>query len=214
MQIEVFHDTACPWCRIGKQHLKQALAQWHGTEVSLTYRAFLLNPNIPSSGYAFHDYMHAKGGGAVPLEQWFAAPRAMGEQAGLVFNFERIEDAPNTLLSHKLIAAAPDAQRETLIDAVYGAYFEEGRNIGDEAVLLAIAGEIGLDAGMMRKRLHADETEQRVQDDLRRGQQLGVTGVPFFVFDQRLAFSGAQRPETILQVMQQAAAMPTEEQAS
>ena len=94
MQIDVFHDIACPWCRIGKAHLKQALQNWHGEPVEVSYRAYFLNPDIPVEGYEFAPYMTAKGGGRVPMEQWFAQPRDAGERAGVVFNFDRIEKAP------------------------------------------------------------------------------------------------------------------------
>jgi predicted DsbA family dithiol-disulfide isomerase len=203
MRIDVFHDTACPWCRIGKQHLKLALAQWDGEPVTVHYHAYFLNPAIPPAGYRFQEYMHAKGGGRVPLEQWFTAPREMGARAGVIFNFEKIEYAPNTLLSHCLIAAVPEPQRESIIDAVYAAYFEHGRNIGDLDILLAIAHENGIDPHALRPQLETETTRENVLADAAQAQQLGITGVPFFIFNQRLAFSGAQSPITILSVLEQ-----------
>ncbi len=211
MQIDVFHDTACPWCRIGKQHLKLALAQWDGEPVQIHYHAYFLNPTIPTEGYGFRDYMHAKGGGQVPLEQWFAAPREMGSQAGVIFNFERIEVAPNTLLSHCLIAAVPEQHQESIMDAVYDAYFEHGRNIGDIEVLLDIATANGLDTVVLRPQLESQTLQAQVLADIAQAQQIGITGVPFFIFNQRLAFSGAQSPATILRVMQQATQTTHEE---
>ncbi len=98
MRIDVFHDIACPWCRIGKAHLQDALDKWDGEPVEVHYHPFFLNPSIPPEGYPFKAYMLAKGGGSVPLEQWFAAPREMGQRAGMTFNFEQIEHAPNTML--------------------------------------------------------------------------------------------------------------------
>ncbi|MEO0564647.1 MAG: DsbA family oxidoreductase [Chloroflexota bacterium] len=203
MQIDVYHDTACPWCRIGKAHLQQALEQWDGEPVEVRYHTFFLNASIPPEGYNFREYMTAKGGGQVPMEGWFDRPREMGAQVGVTFNFEKIEHAPNTLLSHRLIALAPEDQREAVIDAVYAAYFEGGRNIGDLEVLVEIASSQGMDADEVRARLETDEAEQQVLADAARGQQLGVTGVPFFVFENRYGFSGAQPPAVILQMMQQ-----------
>lgn len=201
MRIDVYHDTACPWCRIGKAHLQQALAQWEGEPVEVQYHTFFLNPSIPAEGHDFREYMTAKGGGQVPMEGWFARPREMGAKAGLTFNFEKIRHAPNTLLSHRLIAITPEDQREAMIDAVYAAYFEDGRNIGDIEVLVALAAAHGMDTDDVRARLASDEAEQQVLADAAYGQQLGVTGVPFFVFENKYAFSGAQPPEAILQVM-------------
>lgn len=204
MKIELYHDTACPWCRIGKAHLQAALDQWDG-EVKVTYHTYFLNPTIPAEGYPFREYMNAKGGGQVPLEQWFAAPRQAGERAGLTFNFEDITHAPNTLLSHRLIALVPESHTERVMDAIYAAYFEQGRNIGDIEVLVAIADEQDLDPDDIRAQLDGDAAEADVLADAQRGQQIGISGVPFFIIDERLAFNGAQPPETILRVLQQAA---------
>jgi predicted DsbA family dithiol-disulfide isomerase len=210
IEIDVFHDMACPWCRIGKQHLKLALEQWEGEPVEVSYRAFFLNPNIPPEGHDFRSYMRAKGGGQVPLEQFFEAPRRMGTAVGLIFNFEQIERAPNTLLSHRLIALTPGAHREAVIDAIYGAYFEHGRDIGDREVLAAIAAEAGLDAEEMRRALQGNAAQQQVEEEARWAQRQGITGVPFFVFNSRLALSGAQPPEALLRALRQVENQPTE----
>ncbi|MEO0564444.1 MAG: DsbA family oxidoreductase [Chloroflexota bacterium] len=205
MRIDLYHDTVCPWCRIGKAHMHQALKQWQGDPVEVHYHTFYLNPDIPTEGYNFREYMTAKGDGQVPLEGWFARPREMGEQVGLKFNFENIEHAPNTTLSHRLIALAPTDQQESMIDAVYAAYFEHGRNIGALDVLLDIATEQGLDRESTREALTGDAETASVAADVQQARQLGVTGVPFFVFNQRYAFSGAQPTEVFLQVMEKVA---------
>jgi len=204
MRIDLFHDTACPWCRIGKAYLKQTLEQWDGESIEVYYHTFFLNPNIPDEGYSFREYMQAKGGGRVSLEQWFDAPRRMGEQAGIIFNFEKIDRAPNTLLSHQLIALAPPDKQEVVIDAVYKAYFQDGLDIGDLDVLVGIAKDNGLDTATIRQQLEQGEKRNEVLADARMGQQIGVTSVPFFIVNQKLAFSGAQAPEVILDVMRQA----------
>ena len=208
MQIDVFHDTVCPWCRIGKQHLKLALQQWTGEPVTVRYHTFFLNADLPPEGKEFRSHLLAKGGGRMTLQQFFDIPRERGAQVGLTFNFEAIERAPNTLLSHRLIAMTPEAQRETMIDALYAAYFEHGRDIGDLETLAAIAGEVGLNAADIRQRLLTDEAQPEVLAEVRLAQELGVTGVPFFVVDNRIAFSGAQPPEFMLKVLNQALTQP------
>lgn len=200
MRIDVFHDTVCPWCRIGKAHLKQALSEWRGEAIDIIYHPFFLNPDIPEEGYDFRRYMTAKGGGRVPLEQWFAAPREMGQRAGLTFNFEAIQHAPNTLLSHQLIILAED--QEPLIDALYKAYFEDGQNIGDIDVLVQIGEQYGLINA--REQLETGTGRDAVVAEVAQAQQLGITGVPFFIFENQFAFSGAQPPELFLQVMERA----------
>jgi predicted DsbA family dithiol-disulfide isomerase len=203
IQIDVFHDTVCPWCRIGKQHLKLALEQWPGETAEITYRTFFLDPNIPAEGRDFRAHMLAKGGGRVSLQQFFDPPRRLGEKSGLTFNFEKIEQAPNSLLSHRLIALTPPELKEAMIDAVYAAYFEDGRDIGSLDTLLEIAAEQGLDSAEMRRLLEGTAAEDEVLGEARWAQQQGISGVPFFIFNGRYAFSGAQPQEVILEVLEQ-----------
>lgn len=207
MHIDLFSDTVCPWCRIGKRHLELALAEW-GREtaepVTLRYRSFFLDPTLPPEGRDFRAHMTAKGGGRVPLEQFFAAPRERGAAAGLTFNFEAIEKAPNTLLSHRLVALAPEATRGALLDALYAAYFEFGRDVGDVDTLAEIATAAGLPAAAAAL-LNSDAGTSEVLADVAFAQQVGISGVPFFIFNERLAFSGAQPPDAILRVLRQAA---------
>jgi predicted DsbA family dithiol-disulfide isomerase len=205
MEIDVYQDTVCPWCRIGKAHLNAALAQWQGEPVTVRYRTFFLNDQIPAEGYEFRSYMQAKGGGRVPLEQFFDAPRRAGAAAGLVFDFERIERAPNSECSHRLIALAPEEQREAILDAVYAAYFEHGQDIGDIAVLLDIAAAHGMDRAATEAQLRRDDAAAAVRAEAREAHELGVTGVPFFVFNGRYGLSGAQPPHVILQALEMAA---------
>lgn len=202
MQIEVFHDTACPWCRIGKRHLQLAIQGWDGEQVSVRYRTFFLNEAIPPEGHDFRSYMLAKGNGRVPLEQFFDGPQRAGAAVDLVFNFEQISRAPNTMLSHRLIALTPDEHKEELIDAVYAAYFEHGQDIGNLDVLLGIAKDCGLNGTTVEAQLRGDIARDVVLQDARWAQRHGVTGVPFFIFDNTFAVSGAQPPEAILQAMQ------------
>jgi predicted DsbA family dithiol-disulfide isomerase len=208
MHIDLFSDTVCPWCRIGKRHLELALAEW-GREtaepVTLRYRSFFLDPTLPPEGRDFRAHMTAKGGGRVPLEQFFAAPRERGAAAGLTFNFEAIEKAPNTLLSHRLVALAPEATRGALLDALYAAYFEFGRDVGDLDVLAGLAAAVGLAAAATRAQLAGDAGAAEVLADVAFARQVGISGVPFFIFNERLAFSGAQPPDVILRVLRQAA---------
>lgn len=207
MHIDLFSDTVCPWCRIGKRQLELALAEWAretAEPVTLRYRSFFLDPTIPPEGRDFRGHMMAKGGGRVPLEQFFAAPRERGAAVDLTFNFEAIGKAPNTLLSHRLVYIAPEANRGALLDALYAAYFEFGRDVGDLDVLVDVAE--GLDAAETRAQLAGDAGTAEVLADVEFARQVGISGVPFFIFNDRLAFSGAQPPDVILRVLRQAAA--------
>lgn len=204
MKIDVFHDTACPWCRIGKSHLQLALADWP-EPVQVEYHTFFLNDAIPPEGVEFRPYMRQKGGNRIPLEQFFDAPRLRGAEVGLVFNFEQIEKAPNTTLSHRLIALTPPEQKEAVIEAVYAAYFEHGRDIGDLDELVSIAAACGLDAATIRAQLQTDDGLAQVLAEAEWARAQGISGVPFFIVNGRYAFSGAQPPHLIRRVLEQAA---------
>jgi predicted DsbA family dithiol-disulfide isomerase len=206
MQIDVYHDIACPWCRIGKRNLADALAEWQGEHVEVRYRTFFLNPDIPAEGYEFRSYMRAKGGGNPDLEMWFDAPRQAGKRVGLTFNFDTITRAPNTLLAHRLIALTPVPQRTAVIDALYDAYFEHGQDVGNLETLMHIAAAQGLNTDALRQQLASDAAEEEVLAEADFGAQLGVSGVPLFVFNQQYALSGAQPAHVLAKVMEQVAA--------
>lgn len=127
MKITVYHDTVCPFCRLGQHNLHLARPQWDGEPLQIEYRAFFLNPAIPPEGYDFIPYMQAKFNGRISLEQALDGPRRMGEAVGLRFNMDKISKAPNSTLSHCLIALAPETIREAIIKDVYAAYLSMGR---------------------------------------------------------------------------------------
>lgn len=204
MHIDVYTDTVCPWCRIGWKHLQLALAQWQGEAVTVSHHPFFLNPDVPPEGYDFLPYMTAKFQGRMSPEQAFATPTDAGKRVGLTFRFDKVGKAPNTLLSHRLIAITPEDQRDAIVEALYDAYFEFGRDIGQLDVLVDIAAETGLDRDAIHAALESDAALAEVQADVDYAHRLGIQGVPFFVLDNRLAFSGAQPPEVMLRAMQQA----------
>lgn len=206
MQIDIFSDTVCPWCRIGKRHLELALAEWAAagaTEpVAVRYRSFFLDPTVPPEGRDFRAHMSAKGGGRIPLEQFFAAPRQRGAAVGLTFHFEAIERAPNTMLSHRLVYLAPEARRGELLDALYAAYFEHGRDISDVETLVELAAAVGLEPGATRAALAGNGGAPEVLADVAFANQVGISGVPFFIFNDKYAVSGAQPVAVMREVLE------------
>ena len=205
MRIEVYHDTVCPWCRIGQRHLELAMARWDGQAPEVHWRPFFLNPAMPDGGAPFGAYLR-ESKGIADLEPMFEPVRRAGAACGLEFRLEAIERAPNTARSHALIALAPADHQRAVLAAIHRAYFEQGRDIGDPAVLGRIAAESGLDGPATEAALRAgvgfDDTLAAAQAAAR----LGVTGVPLFVFDGRYALSGAQPPDVLLAAMREVAA--------
>ncbi len=203
MHIDIVHDTACPWCRVGKANLKQALETWTGEPVTIQYWAYQLNPGLPPEGAEFASVMQSKYRG-VSLAQMFEGPRRAGQAAGLTFNFEAITRAPNTVLSHRLIVTAPDDRREAVIDAIYDAYFEHGRDISQLTVLLDCAQQAGLDRDATQAALQGDAGLAQVMEEVRAVTEAGLSGVPFFIFDHKLSVSGAHPPDTFRRALDKA----------
>lgn len=206
MKITVYHDTVCPFCRLGQHNLHLARPQWDGEPLQIEYRAFFLNPAIPPEGYDFIPYMQAKFNDRISLEQALDGPRRMGEAVGLRFNMDKISKAPNSTLSHCLIALAPETIREAIIKDVYAAYFEHGQDIGDMEVLLQLGQKHGLDREKLRVELEGETARPQVEAEAEQAHQLGISGVPFFIINDQYAFSGAQPPEVILNILRQVAA--------
>jgi len=213
LSVDVVSDVVCPWCFIGKRNLDAALALWRAErpdcEVTVRWRPFFLNPDTPEAGEPYRPFLEKKFGGPEKLAEIWATVSAAGRKAGIAFAFEKIELRANTLNAHRLIdlaqrigdAAAVDA----LVEALFAAQFLDGRHVGDRAELARIAGECGMDAEAVRRYLDGDEQAAEVRGGAEEARRLGISGVPFFIFDNRLAASGAQPPEALLGVMREAA---------
>ena len=214
MYVDVFHDTVCPWCRIGKRRLSDALARWDGPPVAVRYHPFFLDDTVPPEGVDFRAYMARNKGGEANLAPLFEGARRAGAAAGLTFHFDKIRYATNTLLSHRLIALAPDDRKEAVVDGIYRAYFEEGRDIGDLDTLVAIASEAGLDAAATAELLRGDAARDEVLAEAAWAREAGIGGVPPFIVDGALALSGAQPSEALLAALRRAAALRREAPAA
>lgn len=163
----------------------------------------MLNPDIPEQGYDFREYIVAKWGEGISLEQFFDGPSQMGAEVGLIFNFDKITKAPNSLLAHCLIAVTPEHQQADMVEDLYAVYFEHGQDFGDEAVLLALAADHGLDRNQTQTQLRSEALREEIKAQVQDAYEVGVTGVPFFVINKKYAFSGAQPPEAILNILHQ-----------
>ena len=209
LSIDIVSDVVCPWCYIGKRRLEAALARRASDDVAVQVRwlAFQLNPDIPTPGVDRRSYLEQKFGGPERAKQIYARVKAAGDEVGIAFDFERILRQPNTVDAHRLIAWAQDVDLTAsgaLIERLFRAYFVEGIDIGDIDALARLAGEAGFDATAARARLASDAGRKAIAAEEQRARALGVTGVPFFVFNQRLAVSGAQPSEVLLGAMEQA----------
>lgn len=211
LAIDVISDVVCPWCWIGKRRLEEALVQLPaGQETSTTvvrWHPFELNPDLPPGGQDRRSYLERKFGGPERAQQVYARVEAAGREAGIPFNFERIVRQPNTRDAHRLIAWAQTTNPSAapaLVERLFRAYFVDGIDLGDANVLARLAGETGLDAAAASEWLQSDSGLADIATAEDNARRLGVSGVPFFVFNQRLAVSGAQPPEVLLDAIRQA----------
>lgn len=201
VEIVVVQDLSCPWCRIGKAFLKQALDQWHGEPWDVRWMPFQLNPAMPVNGRDFRRYMATlKGGEAV--DGLLESVTQAGAHAGLTFRFDLVQRAPNTLMAHRLIALTPEDRKDGLVDLLHTAYFELGEDIGNLDVLTDIAVAVGHDRLAISAGLAGDEGLAEVEYDLSKVRESQITGVPLFVINSAAALSGAVPPQTLLDTFQ------------
>lgn len=204
MRIEVFSDSVCPWCYIGKRHLEQALAQADIGPADIHWRAFQLNADLPPEGRDRREYLDAKFGGPDAVRAIHARIQEAGRGAGIEFRFDRITRSPNTFNAHRLIRLADTRQYATvMVETLFRAYFVEGRDLGDTDTLIELARASGLTADL-RAWLAADGQRAEVLEDLQTARRLGIGGVPFFIMEDRYALSGAQPVAVFVQALQAA----------
>lgn len=216
MNIDIISDVVCPWCYIGKRQIEAALAlyaQQHpgADKPRVTWRPFQLNPQLPAEGMSRQDYVVQKFG-AARSKDIYARVAAAGAEHGIAFAFDKIARQPNTAAVHSLIAlaGAQGTQTEGLQDRVkeafLRAYFIEGVDLTGTENLVAIATAAGLERAKAEQCLADPQSRQAVQQEDQRARAIGVEGVPFFIFNGKLAVSGAQGADALLEAMRQAEA--------
>jgi predicted DsbA family dithiol-disulfide isomerase len=201
MHIDIVSDVVCPWCFIGKRRLEKALALRPEMPVDLSWRPFQLNPDMPPEGMDRQAYIAAKFGGGARADRVYAAVAEAGATVDIPFAFERIRRTPNTRDAHRLIRhAATQGRADAIVEALFQAYFLNGRDIGDRPTLADIAGETGLDSRETGIWLESDTDAEQVLAEDRGARRLGINAVPCFILDKQYAVSGAQEPEFFLPV--------------
>jgi predicted DsbA family dithiol-disulfide isomerase len=205
MLIDIFHDTVCPWCRIGKKHLFDALSQWQQETVNIRWHPFLLDDSVPISGYEFRSFMEErKGIKPEALENLFNETQLIGAASGVKLDFDKITLAVNTKLSHQLIAIAPDNIRNQVVEAIYQAYFEDGLNIGDVDVLIEIGKTHHMDARELRNQLTNHHFFDGIVAESTFARLKGINSVPFFILNNKVQVKGSGSVELFLQALNRA----------
>ena len=206
MRIDIYSDTVCPWCYLGKRRFELAVAARPQYEPRVTWRPFELNPEIPAEGVDRGSYLEARLGSAERAAEAQAELQRQGQAAGIEFRFDLIKRVPNTRRSHLLIAHAARSGRQSAVkDRVMRAYFEEGCDIGDIDELVRLGVEAGLAERESRSALILRAGQDGVIAAERHAAVLGITGVPTFVFDGQYTISGAQDVGTLARIFDQVA---------
>lgn len=203
--IDVVSDVVCPWCYLGKRRLERALTLVPATDIVVRWHPFQLDPTIPPGGMDRGDYMRQKFGDLSRLEAAHERLVAFGKEEGVDYRFDAIERSPNTLDAHRAVRWTPVAQQDGIVEALFKAYFTEGRDVGDHAVLADIGSRFGLDREALLARLMTDEDREVVRAEIAEAQRIGVTGVPCFIVGERYAVMGAEQPQVIAGAIEKAA---------
>ena len=202
LKIEIYSDLICPWCYIGKRRMQAGL-KLLGSESSpeIIWRPFQLNPGMPSEGMDRKTYRSRKFGSWERSQAMDNNVASIGRSLGIEFHYDRVLVTPNTVAGHRMLWWAEQRkQQDHLAEALFHAYFTEGRDIGRHDVLAKVASEVGLPEDEARAFLDGDGGRKEVALEEMAGRTLGLDGVPFFVINGTPALSGAQNPETFLEV--------------
>ena len=209
ISIDVVSDVVCPWCYIGLKRLDAAMEQAKEVPVDVRWRPYQLDATIPPEGRDRKQYMLAKFGSEERLREIHQRVAEAGRSAGIDFALDAIKVSPNTLDAHRVIrwAASAEGNRQTEVKKrLMRAYFEEGRNVGDRAVLVDIAREAGMDAAVVEALLATDADVAETRTEIETAQQMGVTGVPCYLLEGRYAVMGAQDPAVLADAIRQISA--------
>lgn len=192
-RLDIFSDPVCPWCYIGKAQLDRALEAHPAHDFAIEWQPFQLNPDLPREGVDRATYLEAKFGGKARAAQVYARVEEAAQAAGLVIDFAAMKRMPNTLDALRLIHwAGLEGRQAAVVAALFAAFFQNGRDIGDAATLTELAGSVGMDPAVVARLLasDADRTEIAARDTHARAR--GVGAVPTYVIANQYVLSGAQ----------------------
>ena len=206
--LDILSDPICPWCLIGKTQLDRALSD-RGSPFRISWHPFQLNPDMPRGGMDRRAYLETKFGGKENAAAVYARIDRAAEAAGLSIDWGSIRRTPNTLDAHRvLLWAGLEDRQDAVADGLFGAYFREGRDIGDREVLADIAGAAGMDREVIARLLSGTTDEEEVRTRDAHARQRGVQAVPTFIVAERHVVPGAQPPELWARVIEELTAVP------
>jgi predicted DsbA family dithiol-disulfide isomerase len=205
ISIDVVSDVICPWCFLGKRRLDKALALIPDVEAEIIFRPYFLDPTIPPEGLDRHEYMAAKFG-EERLKTIHDPLIKAGQEDGVPYHFDKITRTPNTMDAHRLLRwAMIEGKQPQIAEALFMAYWSEGRDVGDHQVLADIADSHGMNREEILKSLASDQDKKEVSAETAQAQQMGVTGVPTYIINRKYGVVGAQSAELLAEQIKKAA---------
>ncbi len=206
VKIDVVSDVICPWCFLGKRRLDKALSLVPEVKTEVAFRPFFLDPTIPPTGLSRQAYMKSKFGDR-DLQAMHKPLIEAGARDGVPYRFDKISRTPNTLNAHRLIRWALQAGKQPqVVDALFCAYWRDGKDVGALDVLSEIADECDMDGQEIFRTLALPTDAKEVMEEVQKAYELGVQGVPTFIINQRYGISGAQEAEVLADAIRQVAA--------
>lgn len=209
--IDIISDIVCPWCWLGKQYVDEAVKQFPDMDIQINWRPFMLDADIPSEGLPYQYYMKKKFNGKKTEQFQDMRNRLIeaAEPAGIKFNFDDIPIRPNTLKAHCLLKwATENGKSSPASEALFKAFFQDGKDVGDERVLMEIARDIGMDEKTLQKFMGSSDNKQAIKSELAYFQELGVSSVPTFIYNGTFAIAGGQPVDAHLQAIEKASTTP------
>lgn len=196
--VDVVSDVMCPWCYIGKRRLEAAIKQVPDLVVEVRWHPFQLDASLPKTGKDRQQYLSDKFGGLERAKAVYQNIEQAGRDEGIPFAFDAIKLSPNTLDCHRLIlwSRADDVQSD-VVERLFRAYFIDGEDLTQSDLLVRISDEAGMESDLVEQLFETETDLDKVEAQIAKAQESGVTGVPCFIIDGRFVLAGAEKAETI-----------------
>ncbi len=205
LKVEIWSDVMCPFCYMGKRKFENALAEFpHADQITIEWKSFQLSPDMKTQPEkSIHQFLAEHKGFSVEQARGMNNQvSAAAAKVGLEYNLDKAIPA-NSFNAHRLshLAKQHGLQNEAE-EKIFAAYFTDGKNIDDIPTLISIGNDLGMDATEIKTVLESNQFADEVDKDIDEARQIGVRGVPFFVFDRKYAVSGAQESEVFTQTLE------------
>ena len=200
LKIDIVSDVVCPWCVIGFKNLQKAITELNSkVDFEINWKPYELHPEIPENGYDKKLYMHQKFGNQSGRSSTYNQIEEIGKSLNFDFNFSKTDRIPNTFKAHRLIWKSKEKGYQTkLSEALFKAYFTDGKDIGSNNVLIEIASSIGMDPDEIKAFLHSDEGGQETADDEMNFIEKSIGAVPTYFINEKYIIQGGQEPATFI----------------